>query len=160
MWGYSLSSINRIKTTIPYLFASKAHRTMWIIGALAVLGTTSVVGWQARSTNQPPNNTAKSIEINVPPASVKTSDQSSTVETVTNTSPQADQSRPSSSVRVNNQTIPIPPNGSVHKTIQSNDGQTKLNVSVDASSSTSSQSNSSVQLNVTSSQEATIDNSE
>jgi hypothetical protein len=160
MWGYSLPFINRIKTTIPYLFASKAHRTMWSIGVVAVLVTTSLSGLQARNTEPPSYNTAKSTEINQPSATTQTPGQSSIVETMTSTSSPADQSQSTSSVRVNDQTIPIPPNGSVHKTIQSDNGQTKLNVSVDASSSALSNTSSSVQLNVSSQQETTIDNSE
>jgi hypothetical protein len=135
---------------------------MWVIGALAVLATTSLAGLQTRDTNQSSYNTAKSIEIDMPSTSVKTPDQSSTIETTSNTTPQADQNQSTSNVRVNNQTIPLPSNGSIHKTIQSDDGNTKLNVSIDASSSTSNQSNSStsVQLNMRSDQSTTVDNSE
>jgi hypothetical protein len=159
MWGYSLPFIHRIKTTIPYLFASKAHRTMWGIGVVAVLVTTSLSGLQARNTDQSSYDMAKSIKLNQPSASTKTPGQSSTVETITNTSSPG-QSQSTTNVRVNDQTIPIPPNGSVHKTIQSDNGQTKLNVSVDVSSSAQSTTSSSVQLNVSSQQETTIDNSE
>jgi len=162
MWSYS-SSITRLKIAIPYLFASKVHRTMWAIGAFALFATVAPLSLHSSKATQTSYDKVQPVDIKLPSANSKTSaNQSDIVETSTNTSAQPDQSRSSSTVRINNQSIQLPPNGSIHKTIQSDDGQTKLNVSIDTSSTTDNQSNSStsVQLNMSSEQETTIENSE
>lgn len=65
-------------------------------------------------------------------------------------------------VTVNGQNIPVPSNGSVQKTVISNDGNTSVNLSVDSNTSGNStvQSSNNVVLNLQTSSEVTTDNSE
>ncbi|MDB5176643.1 MAG: hypothetical protein JWN75_311 [Candidatus Saccharibacteria bacterium] len=52
------------------------------------------------------------------------------------------------SVTVNNQPIDVPANGTVHKTVRSDNGTTKVDISVNSNSSTSSTTSTSSNLNV------------
>lgn len=65
-------------------------------------------------------------------------------------------------VTIDGQNVPVPPSGEVHKSVETPSGTTKIDVSVDSSSSGNSsiQSSSSVNLDVRTSSEEVIDNSE
>lgn len=65
-------------------------------------------------------------------------------------------------VTIDGQNVPVSPSGEVHKSVETPNGTTKIDVSVDANSSGNSsvQSSNSVNLNVHSSSEQIIDNSE
>lgn len=134
----------RLKNSLPYIFTKRAHKIMWAIGALVLSVTVPFLNSQFQTDT---DASYKSVQ------PTKTAAGSHDVE--------INSTNNSSSVRINDQIIPVPPNGSVHKTIQGSGGQMKLDVSIDTSSS-SDQSNSSTSLhmNVNSQQETTIDNSE
>lgn len=65
-------------------------------------------------------------------------------------------------VTVDGQNVPVSPSGEVHKSVETPNGTTKIDVSVDSNSSGNSsiQSSSSVNLDVHTSSEQVIDNSE
>lgn len=65
-------------------------------------------------------------------------------------------------VTIDGQNVPVPPSGEVHKSVETPNGTTKIDVSVDSNSSGNSsiQSSSSVNLDVHTSSEQVIDNSE
>lgn len=65
-------------------------------------------------------------------------------------------------IRVNNQKVAVPDNGSVDKTIESKDGNTSIDISLDSNSNGSTQTNSytNIQLNTTTRSEMSVENSE
>ena len=126
---------------------------MWAIGAFVLSLTVTALSVQSHKATEASYEKTKSTNSNSAP--IQPLEQSS-IQT-----PLQPQSQAATTIQVNDQSIPVPPNSSVHKTIQSDDGQTKLNVSIDASSTENqSSSSSNVQLNIRSSQETTIENSE
>jgi hypothetical protein len=86
---------------------------------------------------------------------------SNTTQSTTSTSLQAttnvpgDGSAPQTSVKINGESVPVPPNGEVHRVIQDNNGTTTLNMSVNSGSS-SNRSHSSSSININSSSNANV----
>jgi hypothetical protein len=162
MWGYSLPSVIHWKSILPYIFASKGRATTWAIGALVVSLTVTALSMQPHKPTDGsyekkvlPNPTKSSANIFISPPPV------AATENIVPPSAQPHQEQSTTNIRINNQSISVPADSSIHKIIQSDDGKTKLDVSIDASSTnTQSNSSSTVQLNVTSKQEAVIENSE
>jgi len=142
MRNSSQPSVSRLHNALPYPFSKRAHRTVWAIGALVLFLTVPFLNSKFQTHASPPDKTIQPVGSATPHAKIKLQDNSSTV-------------------RINDQVIPLPADGSIHKTIHSDGGQTKVDVSVDASSS-GDQANSSTnfQLNINSQQETTINNSE
>ena len=66
--------------------------------------------------------------------------------------------RPQTELKVNNQPVNLPSNGSVNKTIESQDGNTNIDISVKSNSAGSTETNSStnIQLNTTSESETSV----
>lgn len=157
MWSYLLPTITEWKKALPHFFASKSRRTMWAIGVLVLSLTVTTLSAQPNKTVEASYEKTKSPDSKN--SSIRTVESSNQVNITQ--PPSQPQTQAAAIIDVNNQSISVPPNSSVHKTIQSDDGQTKLNVSIDASSTDNqSTSSSSVQLNVRSEQETTIENSE
>jgi len=65
-----------------------------------------------------------------------------------NDSSSSSQTSSTPTVTVNNQSIPVPTNGTVNKTVQSSNGSADVNVSITSSSNTSSNSSTSTNLQV------------
>ncbi len=77
----------------------------------------------------------------------------------TSTNSMSDSSKSSVQVTVNGETVPVPENGSVHRTLQSADGQTTLDVSTSSDGGASNSSSSSLNVNVSSNSSSFSSNS-
>lgn len=104
--------------------------------------------------------TTKRTAENLPAAAPAASSVTTTLEATTSADSAA--ANMQTNLKLNGETVPLPANGSVQKTIQNDAGNATVDVSVNATSAGSAQSHSStnIQLNVSNESEISTDNSE
>lgn len=100
-------------------------------------------------THQGPVTSAADVNVHTQPQPASVAEQPTTQPTQTQAS--ASQSNTDTKVHINGEAVTVPPNGSVHRTIQDDNGTTNVDVSVHANTSgtTTSVSSSSVSSSVT-----------
>jgi hypothetical protein len=174
MWSYSLPPKNQPGYTVAHLqqlgdFISK-HRYIVAMICLFVVASTIAAMLAQKSVAHLDTNiqtiTAdqQAASLNTTPIvpQPSTAPVTSDAQNSNSSSTESNSDNGKTSLTVNNQQIPVPANGSVHRTVPSSDGNANVNVSVNSSSTNngtdSSSSSTSIQLNTSS--ESRVDNSE
>lgn len=133
-----------------------SHRTVLFI-ALILMMIISVAGWYYVDSTQRTSQSAVQSETNksdTPPLSPPVRSDVKADETTIETTIKSDGTSPTTTqVNVNGQTIKGPQSGTVHKTIKENNGTTTVDISVDANSSSTSNTHSSTSIEFNSSSE-------
>jgi hypothetical protein len=119
--------------------------------AFALQGQNST---SSEPSNNSSNNTSRSetMQESTPPSeNTNANSKDKNTGTNNNTSQSGSSSNSYSSttnIKVNGQSIPVPNNGSVHRTMKSNDGQTTTQVTIDHSSTSNTQNSSSTNTDI------------
>lgn len=155
--------------TLSTYFHRFAAVTLWTVGILGlslILLIAALLAHRAGGMAPTPMDTSGQTALPKLPQmdnAVFPTVQSSVVGASTNTSTISENSNQGSSVKadlhVNNQPIPLPTNGSVHKEIVSGNGKTTIDVSVGSTTSGSTSSDSSMNVILNSTTESSTDSS-
>lgn len=175
MWSHSLPPSKQPSESVAYAqqfgdFISRHKYSTAIALCLILLAATIVVVFMQRSADHPDNNAqAVTVEQEALPANAPVDETTSVGSAPTtassesaSTSTEYNSQNGQALLKVNNQEIPIPKNGSVNRTVPSNDGSGSVNVSVNSSSSGSGTNNSSssTSIQTTTSSDISVENSE
>lgn len=165
-WALNIRTIKRLSKAIFASYPATAttqHFSKARLLALFMLPTTAVMWWYysvamsvaAMMPQLSATTSADAITIEPQAVSELLSDVSthspSTLHTTVNSSPDT------ADVRINGQAIPVPDNGEVHKTIKDDNGQTKVDISVQSNTSGSRESRSSTSFRLESSTEVSTE---
>lgn len=168
MRGYFVSAFRNIAKIVPHpsvirTYVVRHRASTFVMAAMLLLVTTSalLVAKHLTVAALENVNSADISSASEPSPDVTTPQTVSGVhisQQVTNTvSPSG---KTHTSFSVNNQSIPVPANGSVHKTFHSDNGTTNVDMTVNGSSTNSNISSTSTNLQVMSSSTAANQNSE
>ena len=149
--------------------SDSAKRAIAQLGAVVLLLAVMAFAFNSWHRTAPPSAAANAVtgrsaasELKVQTTPTTVAPDHAATDTTVETSTSGGGAKPNTQVRINNQPVAVPDNGTLHKTVPTNNGNTSVDISVDSNTTGSSTSNSSssIQLDTTSTSESSVNISE
>lgn len=152
--------VNAVIDFIDLVFPLSAAQLLWGLGAVAVIVPATAYAWwrhdsaavSQAASEQTPHHVMPHIKQAVSP-DVTThlsadTNSSGTPSGSVNSGQVSSHNQANIQLHVNGQAIPVPPQGTVHKEISSQNGKTSVDLSVNSATSGTSQSHSQTSMNI------------